>query len=405
MLTSIQSISLEHMPVVPGSFDTLLIDLGTTTVALCLIDRKEGQLRETKLISNPQKIFGNDVISRIRSAMRGRDKELQHQICHAIETETLLLCEKNHQSLSDIKDCYIGGNTTMIHLLMGYDCSPLASSPFSVRQCSPKPFLYNHCNVHIIPWISAFVGGDITAGIAACNLEFGTNLLMDLGTNGELILHHNGTWLATSTAAGPAFEGSGISCGCSAIPGAICNIELRPLGAKLTTIDNKLPVGICGSGILSLCSQLLQKKYITCDGILTKRFPKEGIVLGKTTQGKILTFTPEDFRQIQPAIAAVAAGVETLCREAGIHPSSLEQIYLGGGFGFYLDIPSCQRLGMFSSIQKQAILPMGNTCLQGLYIHATKELSSVPLPSVTHIELADNSYFKERFIHHMTYPA
>jgi len=399
----IQGISLEHMPKSQGIGDTLLIDLGTTTIALALIRKDSGTLLQTHVFSNPQNSYGADIISRIQSAMEGNGRTLTTLIQNKIEEETKHLCKINNQSVTDIAQCFIGGNTAMIHLLMGYDCQPLSASPFTIKESSPKTFSYNSCEIHIMPWITAFIGGDITAGMIACNMEENTSLLMDLGTNGELLLHHNGNWYATSTAAGPAFEGNGISCGCAAISGAICKVELKRLRPILSTIDNKIPVGLCGSGALSLCSELINNGYVTKEGILTECFHKGGIILGKTKDGKTLAFTPEDFRHMQPAIAAVAAGIETLCHESGLHSSDIEKVFLGGGFGFHLDFNTCQTLGMFSAINKASIIPMGNTCLQGLYSCAVNNISPDNLPNVIHVELADNSFFKESFLRHMTY--
>ena len=398
-----QSVSFEKTNLSPGPADTLLIDLGTTTVALALIEEKTGLIRQTKVFANPQRAYGSDVISRIQAALNGQGNEMQYAIIQALKSEVMLLCQKNKQNISDLSSCFIVGNTTMIHLLMGYDCKPLSASPFTVPEFSSPQFIYDSCKVHILPWISAFVGGDITAGILSCPMNESTCLLLDLGTNGELVLRHKGKWYATSTAAGPAVEGNGISCGCAAVSGAIYKVELKHLRPILSTIENKLPIGLCGSGILSLCSQLITNGYVTEEGILTERFTEEGIFLGKTAEGTNLTFTPSDFRLVQPAIAAIAAGIETLCHEANILPKDLETIFLGGAFGFHIQVSDCHTLKMFSSLKESVLVPMGNTCLQGLYNCALHRVSYKNLPDMTHIELADNDYFKEQFIHHMTY--
>lgn len=402
----IRSIALEDLTCQEGPADTLLIDLGTTTVALALIQRESGQLCQTTTFANPQIHYGADVIARIQAAVSGAGHDLQHGIRNRLEREAALLCQRNQQTTTDIRFCYIGGNTTMIHLLMGYDCTPLGRSPFVIRETSPAPFQYKSCQVHIAPWLSAFVGGDITAGLAACQMPRSgkTSLFIDLGTNGEMVLAHDGIFYTAATAAGPALEGSGLSCGCPGIPGAIRRVRLRRLRPLLDTIDNQLPVGLCGSGAISLCAELVRQNYVTTEGILTSRFPSEGILLSYDRQGKPLFFTAEDLRNIQLATAAIAAGIDTLLAEAGLTFSAVEQLDLGGGFGFFLALEDCETLGLFSGIPISCIKACGNTCLRGLHQWAC-EGTTLTVPSPCHtLNLADNSYFQKQFIHHMTFP-
>ena len=409
---NIIGVSLEDKVPVIGAGDAILIDLGTTTIALALIHQGSAELRQTRVFANPQKQYGSDVISRIHASTHGKRKALMSMIRKALAENICQICLKNHQTPDDLTHCYIAGNTAMIHLLMGYDCTPLARSPFTLKEASPSPFLYKNCKVQILPWFSAFVGGDITAGMYACHMndtaarkDSDTILLIDLGTNGEMLLRHKGQFYSAATAAGPAFEGNGLSCGCPGIPGAISAVRLMPLRPKLTTIDDLLPVGICGSGAVSLCAELLRRRYITPDGVLTERFPSEGILLGHSPSHAPLYFTADDLRQIQLSIAAIAAGIDTLAYESGIAPSDISTVCLGGGFGFYLDLEACQTLGLFSSILISHIYPMGNTCLRGLFRFAcdTDTSSPIPLPAARSIDLAGHPYFQKQFIHHMTY--
>lgn len=409
---NIIGISLEDKIPVIGAGDTILIDLGTTTIALALIDRGNAELRQTSVFANPQKQYGSDVISRIHASIHGKREALMSMLQKALAENIRQICLKNHQAPDELTHCYIAGNTAMIHLLMGYDCTPLARSPFTLREASPSPFLYKNCKVQILPWFSAFVGGDIAAGMHACHMDdttvgkdSDTILLIDLGTNGEMLLRHKDLFYSTATAAGPAFEGNGLSCGCPGIPGAISAVRLMRLRPKLTTIGDLLPVGICGSGAVSLCSELLHHHYITPDGVLTEQFPSEGILLGHSPSNAPLYFTADDLRQIQLSIAAIAAGIDTLAYESGISPSDISTVYLGGGFGFYLDLEACRTLGLFSSIPISHIYPMGNTCLRGLFRCACEtDISSlIPLPATRTISLAGHPCFQKQFIHHMTY--
>lgn len=407
---NLSGISLEDSPLIPGPADTLLVDLGTTTVALALISRATGELRQTYVFPNPQRQFGSDIISRIQASLQGKRNRLKELITRELSRTAALLCQKNNQTRSCLSRCYIAGNTAMIHLLMGYDCTPLSKSPFFPEQTSPPPFYQNNCRIQILPWISAFVGSDITAGLYACHMETPSDynketvLLIDLGTNGEMVLRHRDCYYCTATAAGPAFEGNGLSCGCPGIPGAISKVRLMPLRPMLTTIDNKLPAGICGSGAVSLCAELLRQGYVTNDGILTDRFPADGILLGYSSSREALYFLPEDFRQIQLSVAAIAAGIDTLTEEAGISPADISSVFLGGGFGFYLEPDACQRLGLFSSIPSDRIQSVGNTCLQGL-MRCALRADDAPflLPPVHTVSLADHPGFQQHFLNHMTY--
>lgn len=406
---TLSGISLEDMTPEAGPADTVLIDIGTTTIALVLTENGSGKLRQTCVFENPQRSYGADVISRIRSACQGNQKELQASIIHAITENIHLLCRRNNQEVKAISRCLIGGNTTMIHLLMGFNCAPLAGSPFLIEQTSPEPFFHDGCEVTIFPWLSAFIGGDITAGLYACHMTgtekllTDTSLFIDLGTNGEMVLLHQGNLYTAATAAGPAFEGGGLSCGCPGIPGAICGVRLKRLRPALSTIGNKLPIGICGSGAIELCAELLRHDYVSDEGVLTERFPSNGIFLASSPQGVPLHFTPEDFRNVQLAVSAIASGIDTLAYTAGICAEEIPVTYLGGGFGFYLSLEDCYTLGMFSSLPKVGIHPMGNTCLRGLWEYSLKPDALIPNLPVKNVSLADSPYFKQQFIHHMTY--
>jgi uncharacterized 2Fe-2S/4Fe-4S cluster protein (DUF4445 family) len=217
-----------------------------------------------------------------------------------------------------------------------------------------------------------------------------------------MVLSHNGHLYTAAAAAGPALEGAGISCGCAAVPGAISHVRLQRNRALITTIDNKLPIGLCGSGAFTLCAELLRHGLLQKDGILSDDFPKEGIRLGTTADGTKLFFTADDLRELQLAIAAIGAGIDTLCHEAGISTSSLDSICLGGGFGLFLPIADCILLRMLPDLPKERILAKGNTCLQGLYEYALGDFGQADWPYTT-VNLADNEFFKSSFLHHMTY--
>ncbi|MCR5692029.1 MAG: ASKHA domain-containing protein, partial [Eubacterium sp.] len=238
--TQIKALTLEGLTTQAGPADSLLIDIGTTTIALALVCQKTASLVATASFANPQRSFGADVISRVQAQLQGHGEELTQLLRTGLLDHTRALCKQAGISPSSLKDTYIAGNTCMIHSLLGYDMTPLSASPFRLKEENPEDFDWEdgdfHTRVKILPWLSTFIGGDITAGLLACDLETHQNaLFLDLGTNGEMVLKKGEDYYMCSTAAGPAFEGNGLTCGLPAIPGAISKVRLRPLGAQTET--------------------------------------------------------------------------------------------------------------------------------------------------------------------------
>ena len=227
----------------------------------------------------------------------------------------------------------------MIHLLLNLSLQGMVGYPFTPEIPDNFSFTHNGVSVHVLPWLSAFIGGDITAGLLSLSFDTrnDTCILADLGTNGELVLCHKNHLYTASTAAGPALEGGGLSHGCPAIPGAVSEVSLRGIIPRIQTIANKLPCGICGSGAISVLAELLSQQYMNADGTLTSKFPENGILLAKAPSSDII-FTSNDVRQMQLAVAAIAAGIDTLCREAGILPENVDSLYLAGGLGYHIPL-------------------------------------------------------------------
>ena len=233
--------------------DCLLIDLGTTTVAMVFFHSKTKTVFHSCTFPNPQRMHGGDVISRIKYDVEfHHDYTLKTQICNEISAQynRVLTAYPDIQ----INRCLIGGNTTMIHLLRGFPLDGMAKHPFTPYSQASLHITYDKTEIIILPWLSAFIGGDITSGLLSLAFDERTDtcLLADLGTNGELALLHESRLYTASAAAGPSFEGGGLSCGSAAVPGAISDYEWHPVAPKIQTIGNKLPTGICGSGALLL---------------------------------------------------------------------------------------------------------------------------------------------------------
>lgn len=389
--------------------DSLLIDIGTTTVAMVFYHSAARTVFHSVTFTNPQRAYGADVISRIKYDVEfHNDYTLKKLICDEISNQFhTFFCL--HSDIK-IKTCLIGGNTTMIHLLLGFPLDGMAKSPFTPYSCNELHLCYHNTDVYILPWLSAFIGGDITAGLLSLDFDKRTDtcLLADLGTNGELALLHDGMLFTAGTAAGPAFEGGGLSCGCPAIPGAISDMTWNPIIPKLQTIGNKLPVGICGSGAVSILSELITHGYLLPSGILADKFPDTGILIGKTAAAKDIRFTAEDVRQMQLAVAAIGAGIDALCRQAEISLADVDHFYLAGGLGHHMHIEKASLTGLFSNMDTDRITPVGNSCLSGLAAISSK-LSTLT-DRTSHVKdicrehiLADDDYFQQQFIRHMTY--
>ena len=395
---------------------TLLIDLGTTTIAYAIVSNGISlDAAKTHTFANPERVYGEDVISRMEASMSGKRDEIQKCITDSLKNELIKMCDTVHSSVSDIDRILIGGNTTMIHLLMGYDCTPLSRAPFKPSAESPAdpditaiPGL-SDTSTTIIPWASAFIGGDIIAGLSSVELKPNT-LFIDLGTNGEMVLcRSDGELFATATAAGPALEGGGLSCGAAAIPGAISDIELYPLSPRLTTIGNKTPIGLCGSGAISLTAELIRKGYVDADTTLTDKFPAEGISLVGThpAADSSLVFTADDLHRVLLAKAAVAAGIDTLLKASGIKSDDVDTVYLAGGLGFFIEPDDAAVLGIFSDIDIHKVVPVGNACLAGLYAIANTNKNGhddtqIVVPDMHIINLGTSDYFKEKYIERLS---
>ncbi len=406
--TEISGLSLMQTPDLSIQPDSLLIDIGTTTIAMVYYHSTKKSTFFSEVFANPQIAYGADVISRIQY-------DVSHPGQHTLHRE-LTDCLTHHAaSVLDrypdiaLKQCLIGGNTTMIHLLLNLSLQRMTGHPFTPEKPDHFSFSHNGISVYVLPWLSAFIGGDITAGLLSLSFDTrnDTCLLADLGTNGELVLCHKNHLYTASTAAGPALEGGGLSHGCPAVPGAISEVSLRGVMPRIQTIANKLPCGICGSGAISVLAELLSQHYMNPDGTLTGKFPETGLLLAKTTTSDI-TFTSNDVRQMQLAVAAIAAGIDTLCQEAGILPESVDALYLAGGLGYHISLEKASALGMFCNIRPERIHCVGNSCLNGLagLSAASPDLISLQRRLTTQTEdisLADNAFFQSSYLSHMSY--
>jgi uncharacterized 2Fe-2S/4Fe-4S cluster protein (DUF4445 family) len=388
----------------------IAIDIGTTTLAFALVDLAKGNILKKHTATNPQRIYAADVVSRIKASNEGKlelfmkltGKELLHGIS--------ILVKKEQITLSHIQKIIISANTTMIHIFMGYPCEGLATYPFNphregfIKTSTDEVFnISESIPIIILPAISAFVGGDISAGLLACGFDRRKKpaLLIDLGTNGEIALGNKEKILVTSTSAGPAFEGGNISCGVGSIPGAICHVNIKEGKLSYETIEGALPVGLCGTGVIELTSQLLKEGIIDKTGLLIDRYFDTGYPI------ESIKFLQEDIRQLQLAKGAIAAGVEILIKKYGISYEELDRVYIAGGFGYHLDVKKAIDIGLLPNSLIDKTEAVGNTALSGAILslidfQAEKRLNYI-ISIAKEINLSNENEFNDLFIQHISF--
>ena len=351
------------------------IDIGTTTLAVQLISLRTGECLGTDTGLNSQRIYGADVIVRIQASVDGKGEELMRQIRRDLWKSMEKLSVDHAISMEDIERVVIAGNTTMIHLLMGYPCDGLGKVPFTpyriheiyIAGTDIFPGLGSRAEIQIYPGISTFVGADIVSGICALHMEEKEQiqLLVDLGTNGEMVLGNRERLLVTSTAAGPAFEGGNITWGTGSIPGAVCSAHLENGKLDIQTIQGPLPVGICGTGVVELTAELMKNEEMDETGRLEDPWFESGFPIAQNPQGEQICLTQKDIREIQLAKAAVRGGIETLLDKYGITAEQVDQVYVAGGFGYRLDYEKAMEIGMFPKEFSGKIQAVGNSSLHG----------------------------------------
>ena len=345
----------------------IAFDLGTTTVVAYLMDGTSGKLLSKTSCMNPQAQFGADVISRIEYAMEGYAKELSGCIREALSELTQTAAKQAGISPADITAASIVGNTAMHHLLLEIDPKPLTVPPYMPNvseglTLSPAGLLpiSPGGTVRILPNIAGFVGADTVGCLLATRLDTldDLTLMIDIGTNGEMVLGNKNRRIACSTAAGPAFEGAKIECGMRGAPGAVDHVTVENGKLRFHVIGEGESVGLCGSGLLDLIAALLETEEITGSGRMES---------GNTYQleGTRVYLTQKDVREVQLAKAAIRAGIELMCKRMGVMVEDIRQVLLAGAFGNYLDPKSACAIGMIPPVLRERIVPIGNAAGEG----------------------------------------
>lgn len=355
----------------------LCVDLGTTYVTAAYSADGATHLYTFK---NPQGAYGADVISRIASSEKHLEK-MTDSVRSVLES--IYPSDKRQKTV-------ISGNTVMQLIYAGKDPSPLGYCPYE----SPDLFGYASGGVAYMPCIGGFVGGDVTGGLFYA-LQTGvikekTALYIDIGTNGETVLIKDGEMTSCATAAGPCFEGAGISCGMQAEDGAVYGIKMQNGQAVCSVIGDKKAKGICGSGAVSIVSHLLETGELSKTGLLEKE---------KVSICENVYITRKDIRMIQGAKAAVRAGISILCKRAGITPDTIEKVYVAGTFGQHLDVECAKNIGLLPDVPCEML---GNCSLYGACLVSADDKKFEEIcdfsKKIKYVELSELSEFGDEYI-------
>ncbi|MDR0764046.1 MAG: ASKHA domain-containing protein [Synergistaceae bacterium] len=392
------------------------IDVGTTTVVLQLIDASDGRVVGTRSFLNGQRIYGEDVVTRIKYAGEGGLDTLNRAIRGGLLSAFCALCADAGLDRGRPEYICVAGNTTMMYLLLGHRCDSLGAYPFEPEFPIRERYTFSDvfgsdafsCPVYLVPWVSAYVGGDITAGRLACRAgPDETALLIDMGTNGEMMLWSGDNIRCCSTAAGPAFEGGGIECGTGSIPGAISKVGLADGKFVCETIGGASPIGICGSGALDASACMLRGGYMDESGRMNDPYFGDGVVIAEGAGGGKIIFTQKDIREIQLAKSAIRAGVEIMLKVSELSADRIDTVYLAGGFGQKLCLESAVEIGLIPEALREKIRASGNSSLGGCVkicrdmkmMDAARALAK----KAREIQLNTHPDFQDLFMEHMMF--
>jgi len=400
----------------------IALDIGTTTLAAELYDFPGKLPVQTAVRANPQRKFGDDVVVRIQRVMDDPATltAMQQLLVGAVNEMIAELTEKMGIIPQNILAMVASGNTVMQSLLFGIDPSSLGTSPFhapvqhfpTIRGGEIGLTMSPEGTIRALPIFGGFVGGDIVAGVLTLpplQSSAAPRFLLDIGTNGEIVLAHRGELFVAATAAGPAFEGAKIEQGTLAVPGAVDHVEVQSGKIMVSTIGNLPPVGICGSGLIDAVAVLLEQGIIQPNGRFTGKESHFELVSTRASGiGEPLILTQRDIREVQLAAGAIRAGITLLLQENSVLPEEIETFYVSGGFGQSIRLSSARQIGLLPSIPSGRFVFCGNTSLAGaravLLNPGSDEIVRRIVQQSRHCELATLPQFQQVFTESMRFP-
>ena len=394
----------------------IAIDLGTTTVAMELVDLESGQSIEVASFENPQRFGGSDVMYRI-SYDREHPRELRQAILRSINRQIAEWSAAYDVHRHCIYEIVVAGNSTMREILFRYDVQSIGQKPYksqveleyldgerphtALTEKTRRLGLRAHpkARVYGLPLIASHVGADVAADLCATGLDAQANgaLLIDVGTNTEVVAIHNGRMVAASSPAGPAFEGGTVTYGMPGYEGAIERIHWNGTDWDYQTIGDEAALGICGSGLIDLLAELRRHDLMSPKGVFSDR--KKELVIDADSG---ITFSRLDASNLAQAKAANYCGQYIVLRALGLSPSNVNKLYLAGGFAHYVDIQAAIDIGFLAPVQSERIEKVGNASLQGareVLLSTDKRLQLEELVGqIEHIELETTPDFFELFV-------
>jgi len=409
------------------------VDIGTTKVACYLMSLLTGETVAVSSMINPQVQHGEDIIQRLTYAMKGESErvELMRSIRKGINRLVAECCSKSEVNPDHIYEATVVGNTAMHHMFLGIAPNYLAVSPYVPAVKQPLNVQANelgieinsHAKIHLLPLIAGFVGSDAVADVLATGMykEKDMCLLLDIGTNTEIVLGNRQRMAACSCASGPAFEGAHIKDGMKASNGAIesCRIDPATLKISFRTVDGIAPRGLCGSGIVDAVAQMLGARIIDEDGTIRANTPyvRRGdngqreflIVRTSDDYPRDIAVTQKDIREIQLAKGAVQTGISVLMETAGIEPKQLRHVYLAGAFGTCISPASAKKIGMIPEVPLSIIRKVGNAAGTGarmaLISSKARQLCEDISSKAQYVELASHKDFRSTFMRSLSFPS
>jgi len=405
----------------------IAIDLGTTTVAVRLLDLATRQAIATRSDYNGQVPCGADVISRINYARKpGHLEELRSRALETINRLTHELAGTHGVDKLEIREAVISGNTVMTHLFLGLGPEHIRLAPYTptVLFCDPLAAgelsldIHPESRVHLSPCVGSYVGGDITAGLLCTDLAADTeevNLFLDIGTNGELVIGNRDFLMACACSAGPAFEGMGIRCGMRAAVGAIEKVSVDAVTGRpnYATIGSAPPRGLCGSGMVDLVANLLLTGWIDPAGKLDRSRPCSHVRVGgkrasyviapaeEGLHGEAISISEAEIDNIVRAKAAIYSASTFMLARVGMTFSDLANVYVGGGFGRFLDLDNAKVIGLVPDLPADRFHYLGNTSLMGSHMlavsrrHRRRQLDLAQ--RMTYVELSTDPQYMDHY--------
>jgi len=411
----------------------IAFDIGTTTVTGQLVNLNTRKILGTKATYNKQVAFGGDVISRIIFATEENGLErLHHAVIDNMNDIIKVLIHDHKVSLSDVMGVMCAGNATMMHLLLRVDPKFIRREPYVstanfvpvVRAAETGIKIHPRGLLSCVPGVSTYVGGDITAGVVASGIadQDKTILLIDIGTNGEIVLGNREWLVCCSASAGPAFEGSGVACGMRATKCAVQRVKMKNKGKdiKLTTIKGGRPCGICGSGYIDILAELFKNGFINKDGKIDKSVKSDRIREGKNGPEFVVCFskdsdsdediviTEADIENLKRSKGAIYSAAAILLKKVGLAFSDLDQIMIAGGFGTYIDVDKAVTIGLLPDIDRDKFKFIGNSSLIGsreiLLSYEAMKKAEDTAKKMTYVELSAEPAYMDEYVASLFFP-